>query len=251
MKRLYKGLIAGAMLLFLLPVVAEDKAVSEVSQAERQAITLSFYKIRPDLRIRSITPTAIDGVHQVKLDQGILYSLQGGEFFIAGDLYQVASDGIVNVTENNRKKEREQLLKTIKEDEKITFAAKDEKIVLHIFTDVDCGYCQELHSQIKDYNNLGITVKYLAFPRGGVNSRAYQKMLTTWCSDNKKAYLTQFKEGATLPFKSCANGVVNRQYQLGLTMGVTGTPAIILPTGEMQAGYLPPVELAQALGLNL
>ncbi len=41
----------------------------------------------------------------------------------------------------------------------------EEKHVITVFTDITCGYCHKLHEQMADYNALGITVRYLAFPR--------------------------------------------------------------------------------------
>ena len=39
-------------------------------------------------------------------------------------------------------------------------------------------------------------------------------------------------------------------YNLGVELGVNGTPAIILPNGLMIPGYRPYQELLQALGLG-
>lgn len=44
----------------------------------------------------------------------------------------------------------------------IEFKAPNEKYAITVFTDITCGYCVRLHSQIKEYNDLGITVRYLA-----------------------------------------------------------------------------------------
>ena len=194
MKKKYISFLGALALLSLLTLqaVADNTELKDVPLAERKAITLAFHKVRPDIKIQSITSTPVAGVHQVKLEQGVLYSMQNGEFFIAGDLYQLTSAGMVNVTEKGREEERERLLNSIKDEDKIIFAAKEEKAVVHIFTDVDCGYCRKLHSEIEHYNKLGITIKYLAFPREGTGSNTYRKMVTTWCATDKKHTLPDF-----------------------------------------------------------
>ena len=42
----------------------------------------------------------------------------------------------------------------------IVYKAAQEKHVITVFTDITCGYCHKLHEQMKDYNALGITVRY-------------------------------------------------------------------------------------------
>jgi thiol:disulfide interchange protein DsbC len=41
-----------------------------------------------------------------------------------------------------------------------------------------------------------------------------------------------------IPSASCENPV-DAQYELGKTIGVSGTPAIVLPSGEILPGYMP------------
>ena len=36
-----------------------------------------------------------------------------------------------------------------------------------VFTDMDCQWCQRLHSQIAEYNRLGVKVRYMSWPRSG------------------------------------------------------------------------------------
>lgn len=50
-------------------------------------------------------------------------------------------------------------------NEMIVYKAPKEQHVITVFTDITCGYCHKLHEQMSDYNALGITVRYLAFPR--------------------------------------------------------------------------------------
>jgi len=47
--------------------------------------------------------------------------------------------------------------------------------------------------------------------------------------------------------KPCANNPVARDYALGKSFGVEGTPSIVTADGELIGGYLPPTELLQEL----
>jgi len=132
------------------------------------------------------------------------------------------------------------------EKEMIVYKAPQEKHVITVFTDTSCGYCQKLHSEMADYNRLGITVRYLAFPRGGIKSATYNTMVSIWCADDQKLAMDNAKKRREIAPETCKN-TVKEQYELGLFFGVNGTPAIILEDGSLKPGYLPADRLVQML----
>ena len=119
-----------------------------------------------------------------------------------------------------------------------------------MFTDVSCGYCRKLHREIDELNNLGIEVRYLAYPRNGMESEGARQLETAWCSDNRQEALTKLKSGVTVPSISCNRELIAEQFELGGKMGVRGTPAILTSDGRLIPGYQPAASLAKVLGLN-
>ena len=115
-----------------------------------------------------------------------------------------------------------------------------------VFTDVDCGFCRKFHNEIDQYNNLGISIKYLAFPRAGIDSESYTKMVSAWCSDQADLSITLLKDNKSIPSNSCENSVAE-QFELGRTLGITGTPALITQSGKLLPGYVPAQELLMLL----
>jgi thiol:disulfide interchange protein DsbC len=109
-----------------------------------------------------------------------------------------------------------------------------------VFTDVDCGYCRKLHNQIEEYNKLGITINYAAFPRSGLGTDSFTKMVNAWCSDNTKLSLTRLKNNKEVAANFCDNQPVSKHYAIGKKLGVTGTPAIFSTDGILIPGYLSP-----------
>jgi thiol:disulfide interchange protein DsbC len=103
-----------------------------------------------------------------------------------------------------------------------------------------------MHSQIADYNKEGIKIRYLWFPREGVGSEAFDKAVAVSCADNRQEAMTRAKRGEKVESKPCDNPV-QAQYELGQKLGVRGTPSMILESGEMLPGYVPPTQLAQML----
>jgi thiol:disulfide interchange protein DsbC len=115
-----------------------------------------------------------------------------------------------------------------------------------VFTDVECGYCRKFHSQIADYNRQGIAVQYVAFPRMGLGSDDFRKMVAVWCAANPRQALTDAKNDRPVPYRNCKNPVT-MQYNLGQRMGLTGTPMILAEDGTQLGGYVPPEKLKAEL----
>lgn len=203
--------------------------------------------LRPDIPIVAVYPVAVDGVFGIDLPGGSsLYVTNDGQHLFAGELFAMG-DELVSLSEGRRSIERVDLLAKVTQEEMVIFPAKGEiKYVVHIFTDVDCGYCRKLHNEIRDYSALGIEVRYLAYPRMGLDSDTRKKMSAVWCSADRKKALTKAKLGVEVRAPECADPV-DIQYALGQRLGVSGTPAIVTSDGRMLPGYLPAIELQKQL----
>ena len=190
------------------------------------------------------------GLFQVVLASGErLYTVEDGRFLLTGDLYEVSENDIVNLTEMQRNGERLAAIEALNPDDIISFAPSGgTKKVVYAFTDIDCGYCRKLHDEVQDYTDLGIEIRYLAFPRAGVGSASFQKYVSAFCAADNKQSLTDAKAGREIPTLNCENPVA-AQYELGRMLGVSGTPSLILDSGQMVPGYVPAADLARQLGL--
>lgn len=206
--------------------------------------------LAPTATVSSMHDTPIKGVSEIVIETGrggeIYYISNDGKFLMNGNMIDTTSRE--DLTENKKAGIRKKLISKFGEKQRIDFYPDKDKMKYHItvFTDIDCGYCRKLHSQIDDYNKLGIGVSYLFFPRSGLNTPSYDKAVTVWCSDDQKSALTNAKTGVEMAKKTCDNPVKD-QYNAGKAAGVTGTPAIVLDSGKMMPGYLPPDALLQRL----
>ena len=194
--------------------------------------------------ITSIGDAPVPGILQLMTNKGLFYTSQDGKYLFRTSIYSV-DEGMRNVTEDTLSSVRLEGLAEFK-DAVIEYKADNEKYVVNIFTDITCGYCRKLHNEMDQYNDLGITVRYLAFPRGGLNSRTYTDMVSIWCADNKQQAMDNAKDGGTVASKSCDSKVA-AEYAFGQKIGVNGTPNIIMPDGSVIPGYQPPNKLEQAL----
>tara|TARA_A100001035_G_C27591006_1_gene411909 strand:- start:249 stop:671 length:423 start_codon:yes stop_codon:yes gene_type:complete len=138
-------------------------------------------------------------------------------------------------------------MKDIGKEELISFISKNETHSVTVFTDVDCGYCRKLHNEIEDYNKLGISIHYAAFPRSGIGTESFTKMVGAWCSEDPKKSITNLKNGENLRLNFCDSQPVAKHYVIGQKLGISGTPAIISQDGELYPGYFSPKDLLDKL----
>jgi len=195
----------------------------------------------------SISPSPISGLNEAVTERGIVYVSDDGSYFLAGHLYQNNGAEPMNLTEQKMAKINKGKLQGM-EDEMIVYPAKNEKYVVTVFTDTSCGYCRKLHNEMQAYNDAGITIRYLAFPRGGERSGNFAEMSAVWGAKDPAKAMNDAKNGG---FDSSGvtqrDDLVRKQYELGVAMGVNGTPAMILEDGTMLPGYQPAARLRQVL----
>jgi len=243
----YLSVRCSALMLGILSMASLN--VHAVDEAQVQAITLKLNSIEPQLSVLSVDESPLPDIYQVVLSSGEqLFVTADAQHFVVGDLYEAGENGLVNISEEMRNDSRREMIADLDDKDKIIFKPETTKAIVTVFTDVDCSYCRKLHSQMDEYLALGIEVQYLAYPRAGIGSDSYDKIVTAWCSDDRQAALTKLKSGDTLSAITCDNPVAS-EFLLGNKVGVTGTPAIVTAAGELVPGYVPPAQLANYLGL--
>ena len=233
------------LLLFIFILV-----FSSDTKSDELLISSKINAVLPDgMSVQSIKESQIENLFIVDIgDLQPIYASKNGEFFFYGELYAVEGNTLQNTTKDEINLKRKNILdEALSKDDFISFKSKNEKYRVTIFTDVDCGYCRKFHNEIKDFNDLGITVNYVAFPRSGLDSISYNKIVTAWCSEDPKSTLTKIKQGKDVQLSLCQDHPVETHFLLGQKIGITGTPAIIKSNGELLPGYLPPEELLNRL----
>lgn len=244
-------LIAAA--LYATGALAADDAKPEAAPAPNPAAAATLKSpnltqlqaalngAKPD----SVTPSVIPGLLEVVISGQVLYLSEDGRFVVQGDILDLGSRA--NLTDSRRGELRGKAISALSEKDMVVFAPEGAvKHTVTIFTDIDCGYCRKMHSQMAEYNKEGIKIRYLLFPREGVGSESFSKAISVWCADDREEAMTKAKQGEAIVNKTCDNQV-QAQYELGQKLGVRGTPSMILEDGEMLPGYVPPIQLAEML----
>ena len=281
-----KKIILGAILLVVGIATAQAVEVDLVKKVEARLASA----LNPNITVKSVESLANKQLLEVMLTGGqVVYMTPDTSYIIADNsLYHLTKNGAENVTETRLNPKRAAALKAIKDEQTVFFAAKGkQKAVLDIFTDIDCPYCQKLHQEVPRLNELGIAVRYFAYPRSGIvnpqngqETESYRKINYVWCAKNPAIAMTQIKQeehqinvlsqrlrqgaGSSVEKEynkltqdmrakvaaspNCDSPVAD-QFELGQELGVTGTPAIFTEKGELIPGYMPADDLARRIGL--
>lgn len=222
-------------------------APASVSGVAADKIMSTLKTLQSDVKVTTITESQFTGLYAVTLASGrTLYATKDGTYVFAGNLFQnVAGKGIVNVTEEGVQKVAMQRMATLKTSDMVIYPAAERKASITVFTDVDCPYCAKLHEDLPKLTAKGVEVRYLAFPRMGLESETYKKMVNVWCARDRQQAMDKAKGAAENLERASCNNPVAEQFQLGQDLGVRGTPTIYLQNGEMIGGYSPPDRLAE------
>jgi len=230
--------------MFRFLIAATLGIVSVSAYADEEKVQAAIKSLVPNAKIESIADSKINGFYEVVLQGQVVYVSNDGKYLIQGSLFDIANK--TDLTEASRAGLRRAELAKVGKQKRIVFPAKDEKYSVTVFTDIDCGYCRKLHNDMAAYNDLGITVEYLFFPRAGMGSESFDKAVSVWCADDQRKAMTDAKAGQPLDTKKCDNPVAD-DYMLGQKIGVTGTPAVYAADGTQLGGYLPPAQMKQRL----
>jgi thiol:disulfide interchange protein DsbC len=235
-----------ASLLATVLLVAAPFALSADEPAAKGDPRVQLAAKIPGTRPEDLSPSPIPGMYEMRRGADIAYVSADGKYAITGDLYDIQSS--VNLTENTRRAARLKLMASMPESQMVVFSPPNPKYTVTVFTDIDCPYCRKLHSQIADYNRLGIKVRYLFYPRSGPDTESWAKAEQVWCASDRNDAFTRLKRGEKLnSTRTCKGSPIAQQYALGQKLSIGGTPAIILEDGDLLSGYLPPAMLAQRL----
>lgn len=228
------------ILMVLGSLAAQAAGTGSPEKNIRQSIEL----IAPDLEVTRIRPADVDGLYEVVLGTEVIYMTPDGRYVLRGELLDLENQ--TNMTRSVRSQMRQKLLADLPKDEMIRFSNDKSDHVIYVFTDTDCGYCRKLHQDVPYLMERGVEIRYLAYPRAGLESDTFHEMESVWCSADRNSALTQAKQGKKIKAKSCDNPVAS-QYEIGRKMGIRGTPAIYLENGRSLPGYVPPEELLAIL----
>ncbi|MBC8146753.1 MAG: DsbC family protein [Bacteroidetes bacterium] len=239
-KKINLKTIAFAIALSPFSIINAETDLQNVTQLLQQRIPA---EVTPAVK------TPVDGVYESSFANKFGYLLEQGRYVIIGEMFDLQTGE--NVTDRARKKlaletGKKALVELAKftNEEKIIYPAiGDTKEVLTVFTDTSCPYCIKLHEEVPKLREAGIQVQYLPYPRSYKQGRGYNELRRVWCAKDRASAMHIAKGtgmGDLDNDGSCELGdVVDKGYEVGNKIGVTGTPASFTSKGVFINGYAP------------
>ena len=225
-------------------LLAFYSGIATAQVLDQQDAMLAEFEVKTGLQVLAAADAPLPNLLTLKTTRGVFYISRDGAFVFQGAILNVA-EGFRNETEIVQNEYRAERVASIAPTG-ILYKAKNEKYRIDIFTDISCGYCRKLHRELEDYLDAGISVNYLAFPRMGLNSDVYKDMVSVWCASNPQDAMTNAKLNSDVTARSCSTQVAEH-YRVGASIGVSGTPNIILSNGTVIPGYQPAAQLLARL----
>jgi len=233
-----------------LPVIAAFAVcllvpLAQAAENGEATARAAVQKLVKERKIEAFEKSPINGYYQAVVGSQVLYVSADGRYVLQGTLYD--ADAKLDLTAARLADVNVAKLAAYPAAKRISFAPQSKpKYTITVFTDIDCGYCRKMHTQIAEYNKLGIEVDYLFFPRTGPNTPSFDKAVSVWCAKDRKAAFTAAKNGMEPVPQKCDNPVAE-QFDLGMKVGVEGTPTVLAQDGSKLGGYLPPDQLLARL----
>ena len=178
------------------------------------------------------------GWYEIETPGSVLYLNQNGEHLFNGNLFDI-SNNFSSMTARSVNQSRRKALLAFDEGDFVTYPADNQQALLTVFTDVDCPFCQKFHKQRKEYHDAGITIRYLAFPRAGIDSDSYRKWVSVWCADDRQLAMNRIKAKETIEVRVCSNSV-EEMFRLSQLFGLKGTPSFLFENGTISVGNISP-----------
>lgn len=230
MKHIKTTVLMVLMLTVGLPGVADtDQALQKV----RQVIKQQF----PGHEPKSLEASPLPGFYHFFMGGQILYISEDGEHLLVGDIYSTRNN--VNHTEALRRDQRLDEIGKVKGDF-ISYVPKKELYRVTVMTDIDCGYCRKFHNHMSEFLQRGVRVDYMLTPFRGPDST--RKAVSVWCAADQNKAMDTGKAGKAVGNEKCKNPI-DRNLEITKQLSIRGTPAIILETGDIIPGYVPPDKL--------
>ncbi len=217
--------------------------------AELEKVRAKVSEMFEGIGAEDVFVSHVPGWYTVRLGAIIAYISSDGRYLLQGDMIDLEES--VNLSEESRNDARAVMMSAVSEDELITYTPETVRHTVNVFTDIDCTFCRRLHSQLDEYMDEGIEIRYFLYPRNGPRSESWAKAEEVWCADNRNDALTKAKLDQSFSKNDCDASVVSSHYAIGQDVGLRGTPAIVLEDGTLFSGYLPAKQLSEAIASSM
>jgi thiol:disulfide interchange protein DsbC len=207
-----------------------------LKKAEAEALLKG---VVPNPRILDIRMTPLKTMWEVDLEsqgkKGLVYVDFTKRYLISGSIIDLTAKK--NITQGRFSELNRVDVSKIPLGDAIVMGNKNAKHKVIVFTDPDCPFCQKLHPELKkvvsERKDIAFLIKMYPLP---MHKGAYDKAKAIVCGKSLSLLDSAFQK-KPLPKPNCKTSVVDENIKLAHSLGITGTPALIMPDGRLISGY--------------
>ncbi|MFN9473607.1 DsbC family protein [Acidovorax sp.] len=242
--KLIPPLLAGLGLTLLagLAFLLQDPS----AQSQEEVIRKTLAERVPQMKqIDEVSPTAMQGLYEVRIGTDVFYADAKGNYVIQGELIDTKARR--NLTEDRIAKITAVDFSALPIQDAFTIVRGDGKRKVAVFEDPNCGYCKRFERDMQKVDN--VTVYLFLYPILSPDSA--EKSRNIWCAKDKIAAWQDMMVREKNPAAaSCDTTALQRNLAFGKKHKITGTPTLIFADGIRVPGAIgaPDVEkrLAEA-----
>ena len=197
-------------------------------------------------KVEGISTTPLPGVYEVRFRSSdgvqIIYTNADATHIIIGRIVDAKTDR--DLTEERMRKLATINMDTLPYDLAVKVQRGNGKRVMAMFSDPYCPACKQFEKTLAQVDD--ITIYVFMFPV--IRPELADQSRAVWCSpDRAKAWLDVALRGKPPTAKSSCANPVEKNLELGRSLGVNSTPTLILTNGERITGGLSRADLADVL----
>jgi thiol:disulfide interchange protein DsbC len=156
-------------------------------------------------------------------------------YLISGNLIRLKDRK--NLTEEKFRQLNPVDLSLVPTDDALLLGNPEAEKKVIVFTDPHCPYCVKLHEVLKEIvaerSDLLFQIKLL--PLKASSKKVAETIACTKSMEQLEAAFARQE----IPEVSCENKIIEQNLAIAQSLGVRGTPALILPNGQIAPGYKP------------
>ena len=247
----FKKIISFAGILFFLFLADSSYAYQEegcggecaecheIEQKEVEKILVGFR-----VKVLGVDQGPIKGMWQVEVEQDgkkfPIYIHYSKNYIISGDIFEVKTKKKIGMTVTPKEKSRKKIdCSKIPLDDALLIGSETATKTAIVFTDPDCPYCGKLHKEMKKVvsRRKDIAFYIKLYPLLMLHPDAYDKSVAIVCEKSLKMLDDAF-EGKKIPAPKCKTTQIDENIKLAESLGISGTPTIILKDNSIIPGYV-------------
>jgi thiol:disulfide interchange protein DsbC len=197
------------------------------------------------VKIEGVQPGPL-GLFEVRFrgasGQRIVYTDANATHIFLGKIYDAQNDR--DLTEERLRKLNAIKFEQLPLEQAVKIQRGNGKRVLAMFSDPYCPACKQFEQTLQQVDD--ITVYVFMFPV--IRPELAEQSKAVWCSpDRAKAWLDVALRGKAPTAKASCTTPLEKNLELGRSLGVNSTPTLVLANGERVTGALSKSDLTDIL----